>query len=113
MSRIRTIRRLAWILAGLASALLALSAVSPAAFAYRLPPPRASTGLLQAHTPIDTVATGSMQAALRGLGGMTRAGPGRPGRVCRARWRPGRPGRQPADGDPLCADPVHDQLLPD
>jgi hypothetical protein len=48
MNRIRTIRRLAWILAGLASVLLALSAVSPAAFARRLPPPRAGIRLAQA-----------------------------------------------------------------
>ncbi|MGD0376805.1 MAG: hypothetical protein ABSB01_19740 [Streptosporangiaceae bacterium] len=38
MNRIRTIGRLACILAGLAAALLTYGAASPAAFAYRLPP---------------------------------------------------------------------------
>jgi DNA-binding beta-propeller fold protein YncE len=98
MSRIRTIGRLAWILAGLASALLALSAVSPAAFAHRLPPPRASTRLPQAHTPIDTVATGSMQAALRGLGGVTRAGPGGRGGSVVLDGAPGTPVTNPKTG---------------
>jgi DNA-binding beta-propeller fold protein YncE len=98
LNRIRTIRRLARILAGLASALLALSAVSPAAFAHRLPPPRAGTRLPQARTPIDTVATASMQAALRGLGGVGRAGPGGRGGSVVLDGSPGIPVANPTTG---------------
>jgi hypothetical protein len=54
----RTIRRLACILAGLATAALALGAASPAAFAYRLPPHPGSGS--PAGTPAYIVATGGM-----------------------------------------------------
>ena len=60
MNRIRTIRRLACILAGLASALLASITVSPAAFAYRLPPSGGGGAPPQAQTQIHTIVTGGM-----------------------------------------------------
>jgi len=48
MKHIHPIRRLASILAGLAGALLALTAASPAAFAIRVPPPGGYDGTVQA-----------------------------------------------------------------
>ena len=62
MNRIRTIRtiwRSAVILAGLAGALLAFSAVSPAAFAYRLPP-HGGLGGTAGPPPVHTLITGGM-----------------------------------------------------
>jgi hypothetical protein len=54
----RTIRRVACILAGLATAVLALGAASPAAFAYRLPPHPGSGN--PAGTAAHTVIIGGM-----------------------------------------------------
>jgi hypothetical protein len=48
MNRIRTVRRLAGVLASLAGAVLAFGAMSPAAFADRTP---ASGGLIGHRTP--------------------------------------------------------------
>jgi hypothetical protein len=58
MNRIRTIRRLAGILASLAAALLASNAISPAAFATRDPPPGDTGG--PTVLPVHTVVTGGM-----------------------------------------------------
>ena len=52
------IRRLAAILAGLTGSVLALSAASPAAFAYVLPPGPSSGGT--AGLPAQTIVTGGM-----------------------------------------------------
>jgi hypothetical protein len=60
MNPIRTIRRLSCVLAGLAGALLASSAASPAAFAYRLPPSGGGNRPPQAQAPIHTIVTGGM-----------------------------------------------------
>jgi hypothetical protein len=60
MNPIRTIGRLACILAGLASALLAFSTLSPAAFAYRLPPSGGSRARPTAQAPLHTIVTGGM-----------------------------------------------------
>jgi hypothetical protein len=62
MNRIRAIhpiRRSAVVLAGLAGALLAFSAVSPAAFAYVLPPHGGSGGTA-GPPPVHTIITGGM-----------------------------------------------------
>src|SRR5215467_3466756 len=52
MISIHTTRRLACVVAGLAGALAALSAASPAALAHYPPPPTGSGGSTQAQTPI-------------------------------------------------------------
>jgi hypothetical protein len=60
MNRISAIRRLAVMLAGLASALLASTAVSPAAFAVRVPPPGGYDGTVQAPPEVHAIVTGGM-----------------------------------------------------
>jgi hypothetical protein len=60
MTRIHPIRRLASILAGLAGALLALTAASPAAFAENVPPPGGASGTVQAPPQVHTIVTGGM-----------------------------------------------------
>jgi hypothetical protein len=60
MNRIQTIRRLAGILTGLAGALLALTAASPAALAVRVPPPGGGAGTVQAPPQVHTIVTGGM-----------------------------------------------------
>jgi hypothetical protein len=60
MTRIHPIRRLAGILAGLASALLAFTAASPAAFAIRVPPPGGYDRLGQPPPQVHTIVTGGM-----------------------------------------------------
>jgi hypothetical protein len=59
MNRIHPIRRLAGILAGLAGALLAFTAASPAALAIRVPPPGGSR-FHPARPPTVTVVAGGM-----------------------------------------------------
>jgi hypothetical protein len=54
--RIHPIRRAAGILAGLAGALLAFSALSPAVFALQVPP----AGGLAGSPPVHTIVTGGM-----------------------------------------------------
>jgi hypothetical protein len=58
MTSHRTIRRLAAVLAGLTTAVLALGAASPAALAYRLPPHPGSGS--PAGGPAHTLVTGGM-----------------------------------------------------
>jgi phospholipase C len=65
MISIHTTRRLACVLAGLAGALAALSAASPAALAHRPPPPTDSGGSTQAQTPIHTIVTNGGRGAPR------------------------------------------------
>jgi hypothetical protein len=64
MNRIHPIRRLAGILAGLAGALLAFTAVftaaSPAAFATHVPPPGDYGGTVQAPPQVHAIVTGGM-----------------------------------------------------
>ena len=60
MKPIRTIRRLACILAGLATAGLALGTASPAAFAYRLPPQGGPGTPAHAPAQVHTIVTGGM-----------------------------------------------------
>jgi hypothetical protein len=60
MNRIHPIRRLAGILAGLAGALLAFTAASPAAFAMNVPPPGGYSGTVQAPPQVHTIVTGGM-----------------------------------------------------
>jgi hypothetical protein len=60
MTRIHPIRRAAGILAGLAGALLALTAASPAALAVRVPPPGGGAGTVQPPPPVHTIVTGGM-----------------------------------------------------
>ena len=60
MNRIHPIRRAAGILAGLAGALLALAAASPAAFAIRVPPPGDYGGTVQPPPQVHTIVTGGM-----------------------------------------------------
>jgi hypothetical protein len=55
MTRIHPIRRLAGIMAGLAGALLALTAASPAAFAEHVPPPGGHGGTVQAPPQAHTI----------------------------------------------------------
>jgi hypothetical protein len=59
MTRIHPIRRLAGVLAGLAGALLAFTAASPAAFAMNVPPPGGG-GTVQAPPQVHTIVTGGM-----------------------------------------------------
>jgi phospholipase C len=65
MISIHATRRFACVLVGLVSALLALSAASPAALADRLPPPGGSGGSTQAQTPIHTIVTNGGRGAPR------------------------------------------------
>ena len=60
MNRIHPIRRVAGILAGLAGALLALAAASPAAFAIRVPPPGGYDRPVQPPPQVHTIVTGGM-----------------------------------------------------
>lgn len=60
MTRIHPIRRLAGILAGLAGALLAFTAGSPAAFATHVPPPGDHGGTVQPPPQVHTIVTGGM-----------------------------------------------------
>jgi hypothetical protein len=60
MNRIHPIRRAAGILAGLAGALLALAAASPAAFAVHVPPPGDTGGTVQPPRQVHTIVTGGM-----------------------------------------------------
>jgi hypothetical protein len=60
MNRIRHIRRLAGILAGLTGALLASAVAAPAAFASRVPPPGSYGGTVQAPPQEHTVVVGGM-----------------------------------------------------
>jgi hypothetical protein len=60
MNRYHPIRRAAGILAGLAGALLAFTAASPAAFAIRLPPPGGYDRPVQPPPQVHTVVTGGM-----------------------------------------------------
>jgi hypothetical protein len=60
MNRISAIRRLAVMLAGLTGALLASTAVSPAAFAVRVPPPGGYDGTVQAPPEVHTIVIGGM-----------------------------------------------------
>ena len=66
MNRIHPIRRLAGILAGLAGALLAFTAASPAAFATpaafaeRVPPPGDYGGTVEAPPQVHTIVTSGM-----------------------------------------------------
>ena len=60
MNRIIAIRRLAVMLAGLAGALLASTAVSPAAFAVRVPPPGGYDGTVQVPPEVHTIVIGGM-----------------------------------------------------
>jgi len=75
---IRTIRRMACAMAGLAGALLALSVTSPAAFAYRLPPSGGGGATTQAtlrppgwnkHPPMPTLHAGAHTAVMGGMPG--------------------------------------------
>ena len=59
MNRIHPIRRAAGILAGLAGALLAFTAASPAALAIRVPPP-GDYGPVQPPPQVQTIVTGGM-----------------------------------------------------
>jgi hypothetical protein len=59
MNRIHPIRRLAGILAGLAGALLAFTAASPAAFAVHVPPP-GGAGTVQAPPQVHSIVTSGM-----------------------------------------------------
>jgi hypothetical protein len=59
MTRIHPIR-LASILAGLAGALLAFTAASPAAFAENVPPPGGYGGTVQPPPQVHTIVTGGM-----------------------------------------------------
>jgi hypothetical protein len=52
------IRRILTALATLASALLAFTAASPAAFAVRVPPPGENAGPVQAPPPVHTITAG-------------------------------------------------------
>ena len=65
MISIHTTRRFACVLVGLAGALVALSAASPAALAHRPPPPSDSGGSTQAQTPIHTIVTSGGHGASR------------------------------------------------
>lgn len=58
MKPLRTIRRLACIVAGLATAGLALGTASPAAFAYRLPPQGGPGTPAHAPAQVHTIVTG-------------------------------------------------------
>ncbi len=58
MKRIHTIRRSAGVLAGLAGALLAFAAASPAALALREPPPGDSGGTVQPPPAVHIVTGG-------------------------------------------------------
>ena len=78
MTRIRIIRRVACSLIGLASAVLALSATAPAAFAYRLPPsggggPTALTTPRplgwNKHPPVLTLHAGAHTGVIGGMPG--------------------------------------------
>jgi hypothetical protein len=60
MNRYHPIRRAAGILAGLAGALLALAAGSPAALAIRLPPPGGYDRPVQPPPQVHTIVTGGM-----------------------------------------------------
>ena len=60
MNRISAIRRLAVMLAGLASALLASTAMSPAAFAVHVPPPGGYDRTVQAPPEVHTIVIGGM-----------------------------------------------------
>jgi hypothetical protein len=60
MNRYYPIRRAAGILAGLAGALLALAAASPAALAIRVPPPGGYDRRVQPPPPVHTIVTGGM-----------------------------------------------------
>lgn len=60
MTRIYPIRRLAGIVAGLAGALLAFTAASPAAFAEHVPPAGGHGGPVQAPPQVHTIITGGM-----------------------------------------------------
>jgi hypothetical protein len=60
MNRIHPIRRLAGLLAGLAGALLALTAASPAALAVNVPPPGGGAGSGQPPPQVHTIVTGGM-----------------------------------------------------
>jgi hypothetical protein len=60
MNRIRTIRRLAGILASLAAALLASGAISPAAFASRTPPFGGLIEPANVPPPVHATVTGGM-----------------------------------------------------
>jgi hypothetical protein len=74
MNRIRCIhpiRRIAGVLAGLASALLAFTATPPAAFATRLPPAGGADGQPPPPPQVHTIVTGGMpgwQIALIAIG---------------------------------------------
>ena len=59
MNRIHPIRRLAGILAGLAGALLVVTAGTPAAFAENVPP-SGGGGTVQAPPQVHTIVTGGM-----------------------------------------------------
>jgi hypothetical protein len=56
--QLHPIRRLASALAGLAAALLAVTAAAPAAFASRMPPPEETAGPVP--PPVHTIVTGGM-----------------------------------------------------
>ena len=58
MNRIHPVRHVAGILAGLAGALLAFTAISPPAFAYRLPPSGGPAGTVT--PPVHAIVTGGM-----------------------------------------------------
>jgi len=60
MNRIHPIRRAAGILAGLAGALLALAAASPAALAIHVPPPGGYDRTGQPPPQVHTIVTGGM-----------------------------------------------------
>jgi hypothetical protein len=60
MTRFQPICRLARILAGLAGALLAFTAASPAAFAEHVPPPGGHGGTVQVLPQVHTIVTGGM-----------------------------------------------------
>ena len=60
MTRTHPIHRLAGTLAGLAGALLAFTAASPAAFATRVPPPGDHGGTVKAPAQVHTIVTGGM-----------------------------------------------------
>jgi len=60
MNRIHPIRRLAGILAGLAGALLALTAAAPAALAVNVPPPGGGAGTVEPPPQVHTLVMGGM-----------------------------------------------------